>query len=431
MKVLVFCADLVPLPGLPTSGGGLRSWQWVQTLRRLGHEVIASVPLFTHLARRFADSIPAETIRDGWSLEDQDALVRRHRPDAILFGSSWIVDRLARQPDCFVIQDLCGPQLLEMRYKGERDPSVGGQVKIDRLARADLVILGGERQRYYFLPYLLLAGYAIDEIMDLPVIPLALDPELPALPRRGAGGLEFIAGGGFYPWQDPSPGLLAAAAVVGVPNSGARLKVYGTSHAILGSDELAFRTLRDNCLGHPNVTFHDYAARADWLAAQLRASVAIHLHARNPERELAISTRAVEHLWCGLPVLHNDFDELAALIRQYDAGWTVDPADPDAATAVLREVLRDPGRLEAKRAGAQALVRDRFTYPVAARPLADFLESPRKAPASRHPPARVLADEDFQRLHADRAALDQLHRSRAVRVARRVASLRRAIQGSS
>ena len=59
-KVLLFCNDLMPFPGLPTSGGGLRCWQLYNGLKSQGFEVIASMPAFTYLTEKFFDIIPEE-----------------------------------------------------------------------------------------------------------------------------------------------------------------------------------------------------------------------------------------------------------------------------------------------------------------------------------------------------------------------------------
>ena len=41
----------------------------------------------------------------------------------------------------------------------------------------------------------------------------------------------------------------------------------------------------------------------------------------NVERELAFPSRTVNYLWCGLPVIHPEFSEVAHYIREYEAGW--------------------------------------------------------------------------------------------------------------
>jgi glycosyltransferase involved in cell wall biosynthesis len=92
------------------------------------------------------------------------------------------------------------------------------------------------------------------------------------------------------------------------------------------------------------------------------ATAAFDLYRPNPERELAITTRTVEYMWAGLPVIYADYGELARPIDQCDAGWVVDPQDEQAVEKAVREAIDDP-RLAAKKGNnAQSLVRRTFTW---------------------------------------------------------------------
>lgn len=378
MKILAFCSDLLPFPGLATSGGGLRSWQLVQSLRALGHDVIASMPMFTFLSRQFADRVPPEIVANAWDRENQDSLVELHQPDAILFTSTWIVDCLEHRPDCPLIYDLHGPQLLEQHYKRERNTPHNLQAKIERLSKADFVICAGERQRLYFLPFLLMAGYAVEDLdRGLAVVPIACDPQLPVheFPKE----LEVVMGGGFFPWQDSTVAMLAIKEVLSSSiGQRTRFRIFGGSHGITGDDDVRFNQLRAELAHLPNVTFEGYVPHDRLIEIYRKASLALDVHARNPERELAITTRTVEYLWSGLPVIHDDFSEMAGWIRQYDAGWTVDPCNPSCVCQALSDALSSPSTLAATGQNAQSLVRDRFIHSQAIEPLAEYLRSPRR-----------------------------------------------------
>jgi len=58
--------------------------------------------------------------------------------------------------------------------------------------------------------------------------------------------------------------------------------------------------------------------------------------ARNPERELAFTSRTVEYLMVALPVVYN-ITQKANYIAEY-AGWIVDPADEAQIRQVAREI---------------------------------------------------------------------------------------------
>src|SRR5262245_43572074 len=89
MKVLLFANDLMPFGQLPTSGGGLRCFQLMRGLQANGVEVVASMPSFTFLAEKHFADIPEEQRDYLWQWGTQDHLVRRVKPDAVLFSSNW------------------------------------------------------------------------------------------------------------------------------------------------------------------------------------------------------------------------------------------------------------------------------------------------------------------------------------------------------
>lgn len=397
MRILVFCSDLLPYPGLPTTGGGLRCWQLIQSLRGKGHDVIASMPLFTFLARKFADAIPPDVRANAWDHNNQDALVERHRPDAVLLTSSWTVDHLhGAHPGVLRLLDLNGPLVLEAHYQrqGELGPLI--QAKIERLRRADFVMVAGQRQRHYFLPYLLQAGFSVEELDCVPVIPPSRPSARPA--RVPPHRLDLVAGGGFYPWQDPYTALTTVARTLtewaAEGQSDVRLRLFGGPHHLAGTgDTERFLHFRQQVEHPPVVTFHDFLPHADLIDTYRRASAAVELHARHLERELAMTTRTIDALWCGLPVLYNNYGELSEAIREYDAGWTVDPGDEQRIVAVLTEMRNDPAAVERKAAGAARLVADRFTEERTIEPLAAYLANPAprpRPPVSQETPRRPL-----------------------------------------
>ena len=109
----------------------------------------------------------------------------------------------------------------------------------------------------------------------------------------------------------------------------------------------------------------------------------------NLERELAFTTRTIEYLWCGLPVLYNDYGEVSEHIREYDAGWTVDPESDEQLAAALEEIFCEPEAVRRKSQNAQRLVRERFTWDRTIEPLLDFLRHPSRAPAVEPVPAPI------------------------------------------
>jgi hypothetical protein len=115
----------------------------------------------------------------------------------------------------------------------------------------------------------------------------------------------------------------------------------------------------------------------------------------NLERELAFTTRTIEYLWCGLPVLYNDYAEVSEHIREYDAGWTVDPTSEGGICGAIEEIFASPETLRRKSANAQRLVRDRFSWDKTIVPLVDFLNNPSRVKKAQPVLGTVVARPSF------------------------------------
>jgi glycosyltransferase involved in cell wall biosynthesis len=207
------------------------------------------------------------------------------------------------------------------------------------------------------------------------VIPVSLSPELPE--HRPAGETTFVYGGVFLPWQDPARALTTLVETLEAHGQG-RLHLFGGGHPIfheVGGGE--FPRLQARLERSPRVAFQPFIPHDELLRHYARAHVAIDLMARNPERELAFTTRTVEYLWCGLPVIYNNYSELSDYIRDYEAGWTLDPEDTDGLRAVIETILREPRVVEARSRNAQRLVRERLTWDRTIEPLDRFVRRPR------------------------------------------------------
>jgi hypothetical protein len=103
-------------------------------------------------------------------------------------------------------------------------------------------------------------------------------------------------------------------------------------------------------------------------------------------------------MWCGLAVVYADYGELASYIREYDAGWTVPPDDPEAIRQTLRQILSDPQEARRRGRNAQRLVARRLTWDHTIAPLDTFCHNPRRrtgAPAVASPvlPSQSYPDE--------------------------------------
>jgi hypothetical protein len=161
-----------------------------------------------------------------------------------------------------------------------------------------------------------------------------------------------------------------------------RLELFGGRHPFIPLDTRRFENLTKRLESSERVVSRGMVSHDELLKAYSRASVAMDVMVQNQERELAFTTRTVEYLWCGLPVIYNDYADLAPLIRDYNAGWTVNPESADEIRAAVRAALAHPEEVKRKSTNAAQLVSERLTWETAVQPLIEFCMAPSFRPHS-------------------------------------------------
>jgi glycosyltransferase involved in cell wall biosynthesis len=383
VKVLLFSNDTMPFASLPTSGGGLRCWQIYQGLQSSGIEVVASMPAFTYLTKKYYSEIPEEVRENLWEWHTQDEILARIKPDVVMYSSNWDHYNLSKKPDIPLVIDLHGSRLIETSLWGH--PSDTNK-KVEVFSKADCFICAGKRQRMYFYGWLTQAGRVPQSEHMIRYIPISLSPEeflRNPLPPDDSDIPFFVSGGGWFPWQDQSNAIFSICNEVVRRNKGL-VKIYGTPHDnnSVSPEEKHIREIFSEVKSlseqHARIQVPGYVGRDALLDEYRKASVAVELMQYNLERELAFTTRTIEYLWCGLPVIYNDYAEISEHISEYNAGWTIDPSDSDAIRRVLSEIFDDPSLVAQKSLNAQRLVRDRFSWDKTITPLVDFINKPQR-----------------------------------------------------
>lgn len=368
MHILVITTEPLPVPGGLTTGAGLRAWGLAEGLRSRGYRVTIATPLEGDQAHTQAAN-PTDDQVIYFARPDLPNAIAAVAPDAIVM-QHWGLMYQVPPTEIPLIIDLAGPHLLERLYWGTGDPRRDLEEKIHALSRADFVICGGEYQRHYFYPYLHLAGFDLTGD-SFPVIPFSVGPEAPAGEPPPGAEPTFIYGGAFLAWQNPEKAITALLEEMDNAGCG-RLLFYGGAHPQMDASGGRFVDLYRRLKNHPRVELRGWKPFAD-LAAEYAAEghVALDLMARNPERELAYTTRTMVYLWCGLPVIYNNYSEISGLIHQHNCGWTLDSEDDAGFRAVVREILAHPDAFLPLRANARsAALAQSWDKTIA--PLADY-----------------------------------------------------------
>lgn len=370
-KVLVFASDILPLPGLPTSGGGLRSWQLIRGLEANGVEVIYSMPRNVFLGKKFESALPEEEKAKAWDFENQEELLERFSPDVAIWCNSPTI-RVSESwsgPTRFVA-DLHGPINMESVFVTGRTLSETTSELTQALKRYDGFSCVSHRQRYYWAGLLSAAGTLIDDV-PFEVVPLSC--EAGNLDRTLGDELRLIYAGGFYPWQNCIDVLVTIGEELDKRDSG-RLDLFGGVHDF--SDSPRFQALFEKLKTCKRVHLHGFVSRDELRDYYRQASCAVDLMGKNIERELAITTRTAEYLAEGIPPIYNNYNELSSLVSENEAGWCLDPEDLDGVRGLIQHLLVNHSSEIARKAeNAARIYRETLTPKATTAPLAAMCRS--------------------------------------------------------
>ncbi len=429
MKILLLLHGTPPQAGRTVVGSGLRAFANGQALRHLGHEVVyctrtedlpedlrpaagqrrrlsaPGVEAFTSTKAPAGDparmpkrdeldtdpairSLPgppgAPLATSGGPLgtagnpfsftetHELHAVVRGVDPDVVLVEAP---EEARRLPDgrFGVVLDMFAPRILEQQFQDGGDEREAVRV-LDSLQRGDHFIFSNERQKYYHLPLLALAGVDCTEDAG-GVVPISCPPELPAF--RKPDEPVFVAGGVFWPWADLTGGLVDLLEVLKEAGEG-QIHLYGGEYGIR-SDTTRYADPRSRLpQDDPQLVFKGLVPIDTLWQDYASASVAFDLMAPNPEREINLSFRQVDYLRCGLPLVTSPRQVIAADVAEYGAGWCIDPSDRDALASLVRRLLAEPDEIARASSAAQRLAAERYAWTQTAGALEAWLERPQR-----------------------------------------------------
>ena len=383
MRILAFATDLIPLPGLPTSGTALRTLGLVEGLCSHGHEALVSVPKtsllnleknldISSLSKQTNDAL-SQLKKLAFDSSNQAAIIAQTNPDVIICGH-WPAMTLPKKPSQTVIIDLAGPHLLERHYQDMPNQTGAIYAKLNNICKADYFIVSGASQRLYFLSFLLRAKVSNPE-KRIVTIAMPLDPRQPKRKDIDYGAYpRFVFGGIFLPWQDPSTALELLSTELESSNTGS-LTLIGGKHPNYEINEGVYSTLFEKLSKNPRVIRKPMMPYNSFISELSNMDVAIDLMKWNLERELAVTIRSTTYLWSGVPVIYNNYADLSQLISKYDAGWCISPDDKDGLRNIIKEIIAAPALVHTKSYNALRLSREVFAWDRAVRPLLDILGS--------------------------------------------------------
>ena len=336
-------------------------------------------------------------------------VLRELNPQVIVLEQWALASRLGDPaeggaPDVPLVIDLHGSLLLENVYRrGTTDLTMDGKTKLEALRRADLLVTPAAAQLHHFASWATLAGF---DPAELPLRLLPLATTRLAGPRSDdAPTLKMVYGGARWPWID-SLVWLQTAADVAESHQGVRLDVFTYDpprHGLPFEEDLGTWPEVDAVLkgrARKGVKLHGRAEHASFVSfIEGDATVALDLWEPNPERMLASTTRTVEFLAAGLPVITVQGASWAEELVQSGAGWTVPPGDRAALTALLERLVAEPALIAAASSAALKLAAARADLATSGAALLSFADSPSRPP--RAPRSIVEAIVHVRQSHLD------------------------------
>ncbi len=396
-KILIVTSQPLPEDGKPATGGAIRAFALGQALKGCGHRVDYSIPLKCCGQEGGAGDARREFAHN---VKDLDIVVKKTSADIVLF-CNWGLAVEALECGVPVAIDMNGSLVLENYYRNRGKLLEDALAKIEAVAKADFLIAGSLSQKNYLTSWCLLAGVKPENIA-IGVVPFSLSPEMPRhdsfsqhIPQgyefrtsRQAAQLNFILAGYDWPWLDGGDYIRTLCDELGKNDKGA-LHIYSSVSPYVdifaGEDSSADAKGQAQAISGKCLVKHQPVDFTTLTKALCRASVAVDLWRRNPERELAVPSRGVAYLWAGLPVITSDYGELAELIGKYQAGWVIEENNCSQLRRVIEQIAgMGAEELNVYRDNARKLFADRFRWDKTIEPLDRFCRMPRfnRAPSS-------------------------------------------------
>ncbi|MCP4549400.1 MAG: hypothetical protein GY835_23340 [bacterium] len=355
-RILLLTVDC-DLPGHPVNGGVLRVRQLSRHLRRIGHDVVVSMPVEGLAHDPGGDDHPEAA----HPADDPSEIVERLRPDVVVC-EQWHLASLLRPLSCPLWLDLHGSLLAENAFRwagGVDSPQRYDHDVIAKLfafEKADLVTCAGMRQRLYFRGWHAIGGSTWDEC-EVVHLPLSIPPSRSVPRPRHDQGLRYLYAGNLWPWIDLSgwlPEFLNALAER--PDDEVHFYVddpLGRRDCVQVIARAGSGPGLERLRAEGRIRISGRLAHSQFRRQARRYDIALDLFGWNSERELAVTTRTLEFLALGLPVLYPSHAELAELISRSACGWLVDVSRPGA---VATEVLAvDEEAVRSRETAARAL----------------------------------------------------------------------------
>ncbi len=296
------------------SGGALRVAGLRQLLEELDFNVIVLRKKNEIPEAHGEKTFEIHKIRDCGLIEhDIRQRIQDCSPDLLLVEQWGLLDEI-EELDIPILGDLHGSLLWENRVKGYSDQDQM-RSKVYSLGKCDALLVPGDRQYYYFMAWAMMAGLDLeqDRLVRVPIhLPAnwyAKDSE-----NRASRNRTLVMGGAEWPWVE--------------------LKLRQELQDFFKSHDFRLESFFYEPLAtdlHPSnevpTKRREGIAHKEVVKQYSQASLAFDFYRLNRERELAITTRTIEYLYCGVPVIYSTGLELSSFLKKNNFGFVIEKLD--------------------------------------------------------------------------------------------------------
>jgi hypothetical protein len=384
-RILVVANEPPPLPGVTTTGPGLRAYTIARALQAASHEVLLVVS-------DFGDSLP-QPVGDGLAAIRIDVrtilmsrlgeLLELQKFDVVIFTNYiqyiHVIDKI--EAGAFrateFIYDFFAPKLLENRSNPRTtDATIQTEIALKQRALrvSSAILVNGSKKIPYVTAWLLASGADLNK----PLIPanFAIDP-LIGLPAKDFGKRHFeshppkaIIAGHQQPWTANRLDVIRLLQVL----ADNRWELLSCGHpdiaGIFANPDLVSRFASLKVETFANLPYDSFCCQ------QASCDILLDVFSRTRERELAYVTRTAVALSHGLPAIHPRWTETGNIINDFGAGWLYE--SEEEIPAIIEWISNNPADLQIKADAAATLHQRQLNERCSASALCRYLdESPR------------------------------------------------------
>jgi hypothetical protein len=364
-QVAIVCNGTIPGCGLPTGAQGIRAQGLYLGLTAAGLDVdiISATPAVLNAADRWRDF--TVKVPNHWRCTAASQLehgLPNTDYDTVIFMNWGALKRYSKPKGQHLIYDFFSPSLVEHSFMStDEELKTKQERKLALLEQADTFIANGVGRAEYATDFL---NHNLASAQKVHSIPLGV----PWMGKPGIEGerLRVFFGGYDQAWAE---GLSLEQLDEVAEDLDIEVHIIGKGTGLHRLEDISLPTIQlsDRLVIHPVSDFDTYCM------INRHCHVSVDIYARNVERELSYSTRAVNSLANGCPVITMAFTEIGTLISQYNAGWTIESYSQGALTDLLREIKNTSSSLAEKKCGARSLWEICIDPIRQIRPLADII----------------------------------------------------------